>query len=150
MAQSLAQILTHIIFSTKGRRPMIPPELREELSAYFVGILREWDSPAIQVNNVPDHVHVLCCLSKNHALAKVVEEIKTGTSKWLKRRSPDLSDFHWQNGYGAFSVSQSHVRGVRLYISRQEQRHKKVSFEEEFREILNRSGVEYDEKFVWD
>ena len=150
MAQSLAKLTTHMIFSTKNRRPVIPAGVRRELNAYFVGILREWDSPSILINSVADHVHILCCLSKNHPLAKVVEEIKKGTSKWLKRQDVSLRDFHWQNGYGAFSVSQSNVVEVRRYIERQETHHREVSFEEEFRAFLRRHEVEYDEQYVWD
>ena len=150
MAQSLAKLITHIIFSTKNRRPLISVEVRPALNAYFVGILREWDCPSILVNSVPDHVHILCCLSKNHALAKVVEEIKKGTSKWLKRQDDSLRDFHWQNGYGAFSVSQSNVAEVPRYIEGQEAHHREVSFEDELRAFLRKHEVGYDEQYVWD
>jgi len=150
MAQSLARLLTHTIFSTKNRRPVLPADVRPRLNAYFVGILRQWDSPSILVNSVADHVHILCCLSKNHALAKVIEEIKKGTSKWLKRQDPALRGFHWQNGYGAFSVSQSNVAEVRRYIERQEAHHRKTTFEEEFRAFLAKHRVEFDERYVWD
>jgi len=150
VAQSLAKLITHIIFSTKSRKPVIPAEHRERLSAYFVGILKKWDSPSIRIACMADHVHVLCCLSRNHALAKVVEEIKKGTSKWLKRQSPDLADFHWQNGYGAFSVSQSRAEAVKDYIAGQEAHHRRTTFEDEFRAFLKKHAVEFEEEHVWD
>lgn len=102
------------------------------------------------MNCLADHVHILCILSKNHALAKVMEEIKKGTSKWLKTQSSSLGTFHWQNGYGAFSVSQSSIAAVREYIAGQEEHHRKVTFQEEFRAFLRKYRVEYDERYVWD
>ena len=150
MPQSLAKILVHIIFSTKGRTPVIAPEVRPELNAYVVGILRQLECPSILVNSVADHVHILCRLSKTLALAKAVEEVKKGSSKWLKTKAAGLRNFHWQNGYGAFSVSQSSVDEVRGYIADQEEHHRRVTFEEEFRAFLDRHGVAYDERYVWD
>jgi len=150
MAQSLAKLVTHVIFSTKNRRPILDEGVREPLCAYFVGILRHWESPAILVNAVEDHVHILCCLSKNHALAKVIEEIKKGTSKWLKTQPGDLAEFHWQNGYGAFSVSESNVEQVRSYIAGQAEHHRRMTFQEEFRLFLERYNVSFDERYVWD
>jgi len=93
---------------------------------------------------------VLCVLSKNHALAKVVEEIKKGTSKWIKTKSPGLRQFYWQNGYGAFSVSPSKVEEVRQYIAGQDEHHRWITFQEEFRAFLERHGIEYEQRYVWD
>jgi len=150
MPQSLAKILIHIIFSTKGRTPVIAPEVRPELNAYIVGILRQLGCPSILVNSVADHVHILCCLSRTLTLAKAVEDVKKGSSKWLKTKAAALRNFHWQNGYGAFSVSQSSVDEVRRYIANQEEHHRRVTFEDEFRAFLDRHGVAYDERYVWD
>ena len=150
MPQSLAKILVHIIFSTKGRTPVIAPEVRHELNAYIVGILANLRCPSILVNSLADHVHILCCLSRTLALAKAVEGAKKGSSKWLKTKAVALRNFHWQNGYGAFSVSQSSVDEVRRYIANQEEHHRRVTFEEEFRAFLDRHGVAYDERYVWD
>jgi len=143
-------MVTHLVFSTKNRRPLIQPELQTEVAAYIGGILSQWKSPPIEIACLPDHAHVLFCLSKNFALAKLVEEIKKGSSKWLKSKSPDLRDFYWQAGYGAFSVSQSNVESVRAYILRQEEHHRKTTFQEEFRAFLARHHVEFDEQYVWD
>ena len=150
MPQSLAKILVHIIFSTKGRTPVIAPGVRPELDAYIVGILRQLECPSILVNSVADHVHILCRLSRTLALAKAIEQVKKGSSKWIKTKAAALRNFHWQNGYGAFSVSQSSVDEVRRYIANQEEHHRRVTFEEEFRAFLDRHGVAYDERYVWD
>ena len=150
MSQSLARILTHVIFSTKHRYPFINPAVRKELIPYNGGILRNLDSPAVEINCVADHVHILCCLSKNLAMADLVEQVKKASSKWVKGRFQSLRDFYWQAGYGAFSVSQSNVPEVRHYILGQERHHKKRSFQDEFREFLERHQIEYDERYVWD
>lgn len=150
MAQSLAKIAVHIVFSTKNREPIIPPEIRGRFSAYIVGILSQAGSPSIQTNCVSDHVHILCCLARTRTLADVVEEVKVGASKWAKTQAPELRAFHWQSGYGAFSVSQSNIEAVREYIRRQEARHKNVSFQDELRELLRRHELEFDEQYLWE
>ncbi|MHB1035033.1 MAG: IS200/IS605 family transposase [Pirellulales bacterium] len=150
MSQSLAKNLLHLIFSTKGRTPWISVAVRSDLNAYLAGILRQWDSPALTVGSVADHVHVLFLLSKNRTLCRIVEEVKKGSSKWLKSKAPSLAGFHWQAGYGAFSVSQSNVKNVTHYIENQEEHHRTVSFQDEFRAFLKRHGIDYDEEQVWD
>ena len=150
MPQSLANILIHLIFSTKERYPFLTPEIRPQLHAYAGTVLNGLDSPAIIINSVDDHVHALMRLSKNHAVCDVVQDLKTSTSKWLKRQSPDLAGFHWQNGYGAFSVSQSKVEAVKEYIAGQEAHHRRTTFEEEFRAFLKKHAIEFEEKHVWD
>jgi REP element-mobilizing transposase RayT len=150
MGQSLAKNLIHLIFSTKHRAPLLAADLRPDLHAYLGGILREWHSPALRVGGVEDHVHILFQLSKNHALARVVEEVKKGSSKWIKTKAAELRGFHWQNGYGAFSVSPSNVPAVDRYIANQEEHHRRLTFQDEFRGFLKRHGVEYDERYVWD
>ncbi len=151
MSQSLAQNLVHlIIFSTKQRKTYLHTEIRPEVNSYLAGILRNLESLAILVNCVTDHVHILFALSKNLALSKVVEEVKKSSSKWIKTQRASLHDFHWQNGYAAFSVSQSVCPKVRDYIEQQELHHQKKSFQEELREFFNRHGIKYDERYVWD
>jgi len=150
MPQSLAKNLIHLIYSTKNRDGCLTPAIRPKLFAYQAGILQEWDSPAIVIGGDADHVHALFILSKNHTLCKVIEEVKKGSSKWIKTQGKGFARFHWQNGYGAFSVSQSHVTRVRRYIERQTEHHRTMSFQEEFRLFLKRHGIEYDERYVWD
>src|SRR5207302_5979465 len=107
-------------------------------------------SPAIEVGVVEDHAHILCILSKTLSLSKLVEEVKTSSSKWLKTKGGALQSFHWQNGYGAFSVSESCLASVRGYIVSQEEHHRTQSFQEEFRRLLREHHVECDERYVWD
>lgn len=148
MPQSLANILIHVIWSTKERRPLIADDVRPGLHGYMAGILKNIESPALVINSVADHVHVLCQLSKNLAACKLVEEVKKSSSKWMKEQG--VSDFSWQNGYGVFSVSQSNVDGVRKYIEGQAAHHKKRDFKAEFREFCERYSVAIDERYVWD
>jgi putative transposase len=150
MPQSLAKNLIHLIYSTKDRAPCLSLEIRAGLFKYKAGILKEWKSPALVIGGVADHVHVLFSLSKNHALAKVIEEVKKGSSKWLKTQGSSFQAFHWQAGYGAFSVSQSHLEQVQRYIDGQEQHHRTRSFQDEFLAFLNRYGIRYDERFLWE
>ena len=150
MAQSLSKIIVHIIFSTKNREPTISESIDKKLYAYMAGILKQWGSKAISIGGATDHVHVLCVLSKNHAPSKIIEEVKKGSSKWMKSNGGKLSRFQWQNGYGMFSVSQSNVRTAKQYIVRQAEHHRRITFQEEFRRFLKKYEVEFDERYVWD
>ena len=150
MAQSLAKVLVHLIFSTKSRRPFITEDVRQELCAYLAGVLRNHQSPALATNAVDDHIHVLFTLSRNYAIKTLVEKVKTSSSKWLKSKGPRFRTFAWQNGYGAFSVSQSAVASARRYIVHQSEHHRRLTFQEEFRRFLERYEVAYDDRYVWD
>jgi len=148
MPQSLANILIHAIWSTKERRPLITENVRPDLHGYMAGIFKSLESPALIINSVSDHVHVLCHLSKNLAACKLVEEVKKSSSKWMKMK--DVPLFAWQNGYGVFSVSESNAPAVRKYIEGQPAHHQKVDFKDEFRAFCKRHNVPIDEKYVWD
>jgi putative transposase len=150
MSQSLVKNLIHLVYSTKHRHPWIHQEHRDELYAYQAGIYRQWDSPALIIGGTGDHVHALFSLSKNHAIKKIVEEVKKASSKWMKAEGPRLTEFYWQAGYGAFSVSQSNVEEVCRYIQRQEEHHRKMTFQEELRALFRRHGLEFDERYVWE
>lgn len=147
MAQSLSKILVHLIFSTKNRERLIGDDIRDELHRYIAAVLKEMDSPAILINSVEDHIHILFSLSKNYAIKQIVEEAKKASSKWIKQKGSDYMGFYWQNGYGAFSVSQSSVPDVEKYIANQKEHHKRKTFQEEYREFLERYEIEYDERF---
>lgn len=136
MPQSLAMNLIHLVYSTKDRVGCLTSEIRPKLFAYQAGILEKWDSPALVIGGEADHVHALFVLSKNHALRKVVEEVKRSSSKWMKAQDAAFAGFYWQNGYGAFSVSQSHVAEVRRYIDTQAEHHRAMTFQDEFRLFL--------------
>ena len=150
MSQSLVKNLIHLVYGTKHRAPWIPPNVRESLFAYQAGIFKEWESPALIIGGVEDHMHALFALSKNHPLKKIVEELKKASSKWMKSEGTGNVDFYWQNGYVAFSVSESNVEQVKQYILNQEAHHRKMTFQDELRELLKRHRVEFDERYVWD
>ena len=150
MPQSLAQVLVHVVYSTKNRKRFLrDADLRARLYAYMAVILRdEVDSPAVIINGTDDHVHILVSLSRKFAIMDVVKVTKTETTKWLKKEG--ILNFAWQSGYGVFSVSQSMRDAVVKYIRNQEERHKRTTFQEEFRELCRRHGIEWDERYVWD
>ena len=150
MPQSLAQVLVHLIFSTKNREPVLADDIRPELHPYMATVLKGVNSPAILINSVEDHAHVLFHLSKNHALCDVIESVKKDSSKWIKTKGRTYRNFHWQSGYGAFSISQSNVAQVVKYIEGQKEHHRRRTFQEEFRAFLKRYRVPYDERYVWD
>jgi len=150
MSQSLVKNLLHLVYSTKYHKPWIPAEIRDGLYAYQAGIFKQWNSPALAIGGVADHVHTLFTLSKNHPLVKLVEEVKKGSSKWMKVDGPRNKDFQWQSGYATFSVSESNRDEVRRYIENQEEHHRRMTFEDELRVLFRRHGIEFDERYVWD
>jgi putative transposase len=150
MSQSLAAIYVHLIFSTKNRQPLIRPEIEEELRRYQAGILRDLDSPMIAGGGTADHIHILLRLGRKTSIADVVEELKKSSSKWIKTKGPEFSDFYWQSGYGAFSIGQSGIEDVKCYIANQKEHHRKRTFQEEFRAFLVKYDIAYDERYVWD
>ncbi len=151
MPQSLSQIYVHIIFSTKHREPFLRDRaLRTAMHKYLAGICAGQGSPAIIVGGTEDHVHVLCRLSRTGSVADLLRELKRDSSAWVKEQHPELDGFHWQLGYGAFSVGPHEVDVVRAYIENQEAHHRTESFQDEFRALLATYGVEYHEHYVWD
>jgi REP element-mobilizing transposase RayT len=149
MPQSLAKILIHTVFSTKNRNPFLRDRaLREELHGYLGGILTNLDCQPVIVGGVEDHVHLLCVLSRTRNPAEMIKELKRGSSLWLKTKSTDMQDFAWQGGYGIFSVGFSQIGAVRDYIASQEEHHRKVSFQDEFRRLLQRYEIEFDERYL--
>jgi REP element-mobilizing transposase RayT len=151
MAQSLARLWTHLIFSTKNRFPFLTDKvLRTEMHAYLAEMLRTHGCETLIVGGVEDHAHSLFALSRTLPIASVVKEVKRTSSGWIKTTSRRLSKFHWQGGYAAFSVSQSNLQNVIRYIENQEEHHKRVTFQDEYRAFLKAYDVEYDERYVWD
>jgi REP element-mobilizing transposase RayT len=120
------------------------------LHHYLGGILAQLDCQPIIVGGVEDHVHLLCALSRTCEAAAMIKEVKRGSSLWLKTRGPEWQDFAWQNGYGIFSVGFSQIDDVRKYIAGQEEHHRKTSFQDEFRQLLRRYQIAFDERYVWD
>ena len=150
MAQSLSKILLHLVFSTKNREPWISPEVRPALHAYLAGAVRNLNAEAYRVGGVADHVHIACTLPRTMPVSKLLEEIKKSSSMWIKQQAPTCRGFAWQAGYGAFSLGQSQLDARIAYIDGQEEHHRKRTFKEEFAEFLQRYGVDYDERYVWD
>jgi REP element-mobilizing transposase RayT len=151
MPQSLAKVLVHIVFSTKHRYPFLAEKnIRDEMHAYLGATCNELECAVLTVGGVADHVHILCVLSRNVSIAKLVGDVKRGSSKWVKTKGKMLTKFAWQNGYGVFSVAQSQVERVREYIAGQEEHHRKKTFQDEYRLFLKEYGVDFDERYVWD
>jgi putative transposase len=133
MPQSLARIYLHLVFSTKGRAPIIRDQIRDPLHRYMAAVLNNLGCHASLINSVDDHVHVLFELGRTVSVSKVVEDVKKSSSKWIKTQSGGVGDFAWQNGYGVFSVSHSNFEAVRDYIATQREHHRKRTFQEELR-----------------
>ena len=150
MPQSLSSILIHLIFSTKNREPVLTAEIDAELYPYIATILKAMKSPALIINGTPDHLHTLLSLSRVVTIADVVEEVKKESSKWIKTKGSRFRDFHWQSGYGAFSIGQSQVPAVKRYIARQKEHHRRVTFQDEYRKFLKAYEIEYDDRYIWD
>lgn len=150
MPQSLASILVHLVFSTKGREPWLADDFRDELHAYIGGTVASSGGVLLRAGSVADHIHLLLGHPRTMSPADLVQNIKTSSSKWLKQRDKCLAAFHWQGGYGIFSISPGHRAAVESYIVGQAEHHRKVTFQEEYRRMLSKYGVEWDERYVWD
>lgn len=138
----------HVIFSTKDRVPLINSEWRERFHSYIGGVVRTAEGVPEAIGGVADHVHLLVGLRANFSLADIIRDVKAVTSRWVHDEIGMLR-FQWQEGYGAFTVSASQLEQVREYIDRQEEHHRDRTFQAEYLEFLNRSGVEYDERYLW-
>lgn len=150
MPQSLSSVLIHLVFSTKNRQPLITPEIEPELFKYLAVELHNMGCPSLAINGTSDHIHILFTLSRTMSIANVIKSIKGSSSRWIKPRSAELRAFEWQAGYGAFSIGRPQVVQVKRYIARQKVHHRKFSFQDEFRVLLRKYEVQYDEKYVWD
>jgi REP-associated tyrosine transposase len=149
MAHTFANLLTHVIFSTKERQPLISRDLKPDLLTYMGGIARELHGKCVAANSMPDHVHLLLWFPPSMAMAEAVRIVKTNSSRWVHLKS-GRRGFAWQTGYGAFSVSQSNTGSVVKYIREQDKHHRRVTFQEEFISFLKKNGVRYDERNIWE
>ena len=151
MSQSLSKIILHVIFSTKDRNKFLnTKEIKQEMHSYIAGILNKRGAKAILVGGTSDHIHILCLQSRKEIISKTIGETKRVSTLWIKEKNKLFSKFHWQKGYGVFSVSESKVKIVKKYILEQENHHRTFSYKDEFRTFLNKYNIEYDEKYVWD
>jgi putative transposase len=150
MPQSFTSLQYHVVFSTKNREPAITADLQTRLYEYFGGMLRSEGGVLLAAGGMPDHVHLLMRLTQKHALADVLRIVKTNSSKWVHESFADKSSFAWQTGYGAFTVSTSVLDTVKDYIDKQETHHRRRDFKSEFRELLRKHGIDFDERYLWD
>ena len=150
MPQSFTCLHYHLVFSTKNRVPAITADLQGRLYEYIGGIVRSEKGILLAAGGMPDHIHLLCSLSKEVAVAAALRVIKANSSGWVHQEFPQYRSFAWQAGYGAFTVSYSHLDRVKQYIARQPQHHRRTTFQEEFVAFLRKHGIEYDERYLWD
>lgn len=150
MAQTLVSLYVHIVFSTKNRADLITPEIETELFAYIGGVLRKRETVLVAANGTANHVHLLVSMSKKIALSDLVRELKKASSFWIKQKGDEFKDFHWQDGFGTFSVGQTQIEDVKKYIARQKEKHKTQNFENEFLGFLQKYQMPFDEKYLWD
>ena len=148
MSDSYTNLLYHIVFSTKDRRPLITPEYEVRLYDYLGGTIRKTGGISLELNGTEDHVHLLAKLRPDCTLSDLLRDLKANATGWMHDVFPSLKNFSWQRGYGAFTVSQSHVEPLRKYIARQKEHHRRVSFRDEFIQFLQENGIEYDERFI--
>lgn len=150
MPQSLARLHVHLVFSTKNREPLITDAVRDSLHAYMATVLQNLGCVPVLINSVEDHIHLLFDLGRTVAVSQAVEDVKKSSSKWIKKHGAEFAGFAWQSGYGAFAVSESNVEAVREYIANQREHHRKKTFQEEYRQFLERHHIAFDERYVWD
>jgi len=148
MSDSYTNLLYHIVFSTKDRRPFITPDYEVRLHDYLGGTIRKLGGISLELNGTEDHVHILAKLRPDCALSDVLRDLKANATGWMHDVFPSLKHFSWQRGYGAFTVSQSNVQAVRQYIARQKEHHQRISFRDEFIQFLQENGIEYNERFI--
>ncbi len=150
MPQSLAAVYAHLVFSTKNRAPLIAPDLRPRLYPYLAATALGNGTKVLDIGGVPDHVHLLVSFGREVTVAETVRTLKAGSSRWVHDTFPGRREFAWQNGYGAFSVGFPELGAVRAYLAGQEEHHREASFQDEYRGLLRRHGLEWDERYVWD
>lgn len=149
MANTYTSLHYHIVFSTKNRQSWIHADIEQRIWEYVGGIAKQNDMKAIQVGGIEDHLHVVLGTPPTMAVSKAVQLLKGGSSKWIHETFPQLADFEWQQGYGAFSVSRSQLPTVIQYVVSQREHHQKQTFQNEHLELLKRHEIEYDERYVW-
>ena len=150
MPQSLSRVILHIIFSTKNREPWLDSEVQPRMQAYLATICRDVGADFVRVGGVADHVHIVTTLPRTLSQAQFIEQIKKASSKWIKALAAGYRGFFWQRGYGAFSVSPSQLEAVLEYVETQQEHHRTRTFQEEYRELLRKHEVDFDERYVWD
>ena len=150
MAQSLAKMILHIVFSTKDRLPFVHPDIEQDLYSYICGISNNLQCPVFKIGGMPDHLHLCCLLSRTITVRDLMEKIKANSSAWIKTKGVQYRKFAWQHGYGAFSIGQSQLLTLERYIDNQKEHHRKKGYQEELRGLLRKYQIDYDENYLWD
>jgi putative transposase len=149
MSGTYTKLLYHLVFSTKNRTPMISERVRDDLYSYIGGIIRGEGGDLLGIGGMPDHVHLLTKFKPTKSVSEMLNRIKAKSSKWFNEQKRGVRKFGWQDGYAALSVSQSGVPAVNRYIQNQEDHHRRQSFHDEFIALLEKHGIEYEERFLW-
>lgn len=149
MPQSLVQNYIHFVFSTKNLVPLIIPKFEEQIFGYVSGVCKNQESSALKIGGHLNHIHILCSLSKKISIVEFCKTLKAHSSKWIKTIDPQLENFYWQDGYGAFSVSPSHVEVLKQYIANQHEHHKEITFKEEYVGLLKKYNIDYNSEYLW-
>ena len=149
MANTYTSLHYHVLFSTKNREPWIIPEIEARVWRFIGGIARKHKMTALQVGGVEDHIHALVTAPPTIAPCQIAQYLKGGSSEWIHQEFSFLEKFSWQDGYGAFTVSNSNIPAVMKYIQNQREHHRRKTFQEEYLEILRANGIEYDERYLW-
>jgi REP element-mobilizing transposase RayT len=150
MPQSLSSILLHIVFSTKDRQTWLDDTIRSRIFAYLAEVGRDMGCEVYRVGGMPDHVHFAVRLARTVTVADLVKKLKSTSSVWIKEHGSDHKRFSWQTGYGVFSLGASQLPDLIRYIERQEEHHKIHCFQDEFRQFLQKYGISFDERYLWD
>jgi putative transposase len=149
MPNTYTQVYVHVVFAVKFREALIDPYWKERLHQYITGIIQANKHKMVQINSMPDHIHILFGLNTDQSIASLVQNVKAESTKWINRQRLTHRPFNWQSGYGAFTLSRSSLSTVAQYIQNQEVHHKKESFEKEFKRQLTENSIEFDEKYTF-
>ena len=149
MSNTYSRLLFHVVFSVKERRNLISSELRKRLYPYICGVAKQNNFTVISIGGTDNHIHILLSLKPDMAVAKAVQLIKGGSSKWLHENFADLKIFSWQEGYGVFTVSSSMAETIKKYIMNHRQHHKKMNFQNEYLEFLKRNNINFELKYLF-
>jgi REP element-mobilizing transposase RayT len=149
MANTYTSLHFHIIFSTKNRERWITSEIEQRIWEYLGGIARKNEMKALQIGGIEDHVHVVIGMRPTMCVSEAVQLLKGGSSKWIHDTFPNMAGFAWQDGYGAFTVSKSQLPDVIHYAANQREHHRVRTFQEEYRALLEKHQIEYDERYIW-
>lgn len=149
MAGTYCQLLMHVVFSTKHRRPWLSDDISGDLYKYIGGIIRDEKGSLLEIGGIEDHIHLYVRWRPDESVSNLMREIKAGSSRWIHEHYPKMAEFAWQEGYSAFSVSLSNEESVRRYIKNQKEHHAKFDFKAELRKLLEAHQIEFDERYLF-